>query len=233
VTRPLVSCVVTCFNGSRYLDESLRSILDQSHRPLEIIVVDDGSTDDSADVVRRYGDAVRYHRQENRGPAGACNTGLELATGDFVAFLEQDDLWLPDKTRRQLQEFETTPDLDYCVGQVQNFWIPELQAEAARHRDHPVMQPVAGYVVQTLLARRDVFSRVGRFQEPLRFAFACDWFVRASDAGAVGALVPEVLTRRRLHEHNFSRTHRAESRDQFLHIVKATLDRRRGAGRPA
>jgi glycosyltransferase involved in cell wall biosynthesis len=232
MSRPLVSCIVPCFNGSRYLDESLRSILDQTHRPLEIIVVDDGSTDDSAEVVRRYGEAVRYHRQENRGPAGACNTGLDLARGEFVAFLEQDDLWLPDKTRRQLQELETAPELAWCVGRIQNFWIPELQAEAARYRDHPVMQPVAGYVVQTLLARRGAFERVGRFQETLRFAFACDWFVRASEAGADGALVPEVLTRRRLHRHNFSRIHRAESRDQFLQVVKATLDRRRRAERP-
>ena len=97
---PLVSCVVPCFDGERYLDECIQSILSQTHRPLEIIVVDDGSTDGSADIVRRFGDAVRYHRQENRGPGGACNTGVALATGEFVAFLEQDDLWLPPKTAR-------------------------------------------------------------------------------------------------------------------------------------
>jgi glycosyltransferase involved in cell wall biosynthesis len=228
---PLVSCVVPCFNGERYLEETLRSILDQTHRPLDVIVVDDGSTDGSAEVVRRFGDLVRYHRQENRGPAGACNTGVALAAGEFIAFLEQDDLWLPHKTERQLHEFTAQPALGYCVARIQNFWIPELQHEADRYRDHPVMQPVPGYVVQTLVVRRDLFDRVGIFDESLPFAFASDWFLRLSESGVPGALVPEVLTRRRLHERNYSRLNRAASRDQFLQVVKASLDRRRGRNR--
>ncbi len=228
MSRALVSCIVPCFNGARYLDESLRSILAQTHRPLEVIVVDDGSTDDSPAVVRRYDGTVRYHRQENRGPAAACNRGVALATGDFVAFLEQDDLWVPDKTRRQLAEFAANPALSHCVGLVQNFWIPELQREAERYADRPVMQPVPGYVVQTLLVRRATFGDIGHFDETLPFAFAADWFLRASERGAAGVLVPEVLTRRRLHHDNFSRRHRSASRDQFLHVVKAALDRRRG-----
>ena len=225
---PLVSCVVPCFNGQRYLDESLRSILAQTHRPLEIIVVDDGSTDRSAEIVRHYGDRVRYHRQENRGPGAACNTGIDIAGGDFIAFLEQDDLWLPDKTERQLAAFAADPALGYCVGHVQNFWVPELAAEAERHRDAPIMRPVPGYVVQTLMARPSVFERVGRFDQALRFAGATDWFLRAAELDVQGCLLPDVLTRRRLHEDNFSRRHRAASHDQFLAVVKAMLDRRRG-----
>ncbi|HUF70195.1 MAG TPA: glycosyltransferase family A protein [Longimicrobiales bacterium] len=226
----LVSCIIPCFDGERYLDEAIRSILAQTHRPLEIIVVDDGSTDGSAHILRGYGDAVRHHRQENAGPGAACNKGVTLAAGDYIAFLEQDDLWLADKTTRQLEAFRKNPELRYCVGHVQNFWIPELAAEAARHRDHPVMQPVPGYVVQTLMVRRDVFEMVGAFDETLRFAFASEWFMRAAEAGAAGALVPEVLTRRRLHHSNYSRMNREASRDQFLHVLKATLDRRRGRG---
>jgi len=223
----LVSCIVPCFNGARFVEECIRSILAQTHRPLEIIVVDDGSTDASAAVVHRFGDAVRYHRRENGGPAAACNTGLALATGDFIAFLEQDDLWLEGKVRRQLTEFAVRPDLDYCVTHVQNFWVPELADEAWRHQRHPVMQPVPGYVVQTLLAHRRAFDKVGGFDESLRFACASDWFIRAAEKGASGVLIPEVLTRRRLHEDNLSRRHRQASRDQFLHVLKAMLDRRR------
>jgi glycosyltransferase involved in cell wall biosynthesis len=227
MTRPLVSCIVPCFNGSRFLQECLASVLAQTHRPLEVIVVDDGSTDTSSEVVHRFGDAVNYHRRENGGPAAACNTGLALARGEFIAFLEQDDLWVEGKTERQLAELASHIELDYCVSHVQNFWVPELRDEALRYRDHPVMQPVPGYVVQTLLARRRAFDRVGPFDESLRFACASDWFMRAEEAGCRGGLVPEVLTRRRLHEDNFSRRHRAASRDQFLHVVKAMLDRRR------
>jgi glycosyltransferase involved in cell wall biosynthesis len=118
MAAPLVSCIVPCFNGERYLDESIQSMLAQTHLPLEIIVVDDGSSDRSAAVVRRYGATLRYHRQDNRGPGSACNRGLELATGDFVAFLEQDDLWLPDKTRHQLAAFEAQPALEYSRAEL-------------------------------------------------------------------------------------------------------------------
>lgn len=224
----LVSCIVPCYNGERYLDEAIQSILAQTYNPLEIIVVDDGSTDGSADRVRHYGRLVRYHRQENSGPGAACNAGLALAQGEYVAFLEQDDLWAPEKTRRQLEEFERNHELEYCVAHIQNFWIPELEAEADRYRDHPSMRPVAGYVVQTLLARRDLFESLGRFDEALRFAFASEWFLRAADAGVPGVLIVDVLTRRRLHHTNFSRMHRKASHDQFLHVIKAHLDRRRG-----
>jgi glycosyltransferase involved in cell wall biosynthesis len=230
VAAPLVSCIVPCFNGERYLEACIRSILGQTHRPLEVIVVDDGSTDGSAAVVRRFGPAVRYHRQENGGPAAACNTGIRLAAGEYVAFLEQDDLWIPQKTRRQLRECEADPSLDYCVGHIRNFWIPELAAEAERWRDHPAMRPVPGYVVQTLLARRSVFDRVGPFDPALRFACAADWFMRADEAGASGRLVPDIVTHRRLHRDNFSRRNRSASREQFLHVVKAMLDRRREDG---
>ena len=229
---PLVTCVVPCFNGERYLAECLQSILDQRYQPLEVLVVDDGSTDGSAEVVRRFGSAVRYHRQENRGPGAACNQGGALASGTLVAFHEQDDLWLPEKTGRQVDALAADPGLDYCVGHVQNFWIPELADEAARFRDAPVMQAVPGYVVQTLVVRRAAFDRVGRFDEMLHFTFASDWFLRAQERGVAGALLPDVLTRRRLHHDNFSRRNRAASHDQFLHVVKAALDRRRRSGTP-
>jgi glycosyltransferase involved in cell wall biosynthesis len=181
LSAPLVTCIVPCFNGARYLGASIDSILAQTHARLEVIVVDDGSTDGSADVVARYGDSVRYHRRANGGPGAACNTGIALASGEFIAFLEQDDLWFPEKTQRQLAEFEADPDLQFCVGHIQNFWVPELAAEARRYESLPVMQPVPGYVVQTLVARRAVFETVGQFDESLRYACAGDWFLRAAD----------------------------------------------------
>jgi glycosyltransferase involved in cell wall biosynthesis len=226
----LVSCIIPCYNGARYLGECVGSILAQGHRPLEVIVVDDGSTDDPAEVVRSFGNEVRYHRRENGGPGAACNTGLALARGAFVAFLEQDDLWVPGKLERQLAELARDPQLDYCVSHIQNFWVAELAAEDRRHQHLPVMQPVPGYVVQTLLSRRRTFDTVGCFDEALRFACATDWFMRADEAGARGLLLPDVLTRRRLHPGNFSRLNRDQSREQFLHVVKSMLDRRRKAG---
>lgn len=228
-----LSCIIPCYNGARYLDDAIQSILDQTRRPQEIIVVDDGSTDGSAAVVARYGSSVRYHRRQNGGPAAACNTGIALTRYDFVAFLEQDDLWVSHKIERQLAAFEIDERLDYCVTKIQNFWEPSLQEEASHYAGQAVMQPVPGYVVQTLLARRRAFSIVGGFDESLRFACATDWFIRAEEAGARGLLLQDVLTHRRLHERNYSRTNRGASREQFLQVVKSMLDRRRDALQPS
>src|SRR5690242_4967891 len=94
---PTVTCIVPVFNGERYLGEALDSIFAQGHQPLEVLVVDDGSTDGSAAVAKSYGDRVRYFFQPNAGPAAARNLGLEAARGEFIAFLDADDLWHRDK----------------------------------------------------------------------------------------------------------------------------------------
>src|SRR3954451_22735593 len=88
---PLVSCIVPVFNGERYLREALQSILAQSYRPIEVVVVDDGSTDRSPVVVAGFGREVRYLRQENAGPAAARNHGVQEARGELLAFLDADD----------------------------------------------------------------------------------------------------------------------------------------------
>lgn len=233
MSESLVSCVIPCFNGDRFLRACLESVLDQTHRLIEIIVVDDGSTDATAEIARSFGEVVRYHRRENGGPAAACNTGLALSTGDFVAFLEQDDLWCRDKLQRQLEVLRADESLGFCVSHIQNFWSDEHSDEALRFRNHQVMRAVPGYVVQTLLARRRTFDIVGAFNPMLPFASASDWFMRAEEANVRGELLAEVLTLRRLHGQNFSRQNRAASRDQFLHVLKAMLDRRRQAANDA
>src|SRR5688572_13312922 len=99
---PLISCVVPVFNGERYLSETLESIFAQSYRPLEVIVADDGSTDRTPDTVAGYGDRIRYLKQENAGASAARNLGLEAARGEFIAFLDADDLWHAEKLQRQM-----------------------------------------------------------------------------------------------------------------------------------
>jgi glycosyltransferase involved in cell wall biosynthesis len=226
----LISCIVPVFNGERYLREALDSILAQTYRPLEIIVVDDGSTDGSAEVVASYGDQVRYVRQREAGPAATRNRGLSLAKGAFVAFLDQDDIWHPEKLVRQMARFEIRPELDLCVTHIQNFWTSELKEEQEQYRDHPRAQPVPGYTTTTLLARSTCFDTVGQFNTALQFADAMDWFLRVARHGAVVELLADVLVYHRIHKTNLTRRFAAASRDEFLRIVKASLDRRRDEG---
>lgn len=107
---PLVSVVVPTFNRAHVIGESLDSILSQTYPNLEVIVVDDGSTDETAEVLEAYGDRITAVRQENRGHASARNTGLLKSTGEFVAWLDSDDLWEPDKTSLQVAFMVEHPD---------------------------------------------------------------------------------------------------------------------------
>ncbi|MBI3801342.1 MAG: glycosyltransferase [Deltaproteobacteria bacterium] len=167
MTPKLISCIIPVFNGERYLREAIESIFNQTYRPLEVIVVDDGSTDDTPSVVTSYGEQVRCLRQANAGPGAARNLGLTGARGEFVAFLDADDLWHPEKLARQMARFATRAELAFCLTHLQNFWILELQEEAAKLRDHRFMQPLPGYASQTLLAKRTVFDTIGQFNPQL------------------------------------------------------------------
>ncbi len=226
MTAHRVSCIVPVFNGERFLAEALDSILLQTRPPDEIIVVDDGSTDDTGRIARGLGQAIRYMRQDNAGPAAARNTGVAIAGGDFMAFLDADDLWLPTKLERQLARFEARPDLEFCVTHLRNFWMPELAAEERAFRDQPFAQPLPAFVFDTLLARRSVFDVVGPGNEALRVGSDVDWFVRAREARLVHELLPEVYVRRRLHQGNLTRADLASS-DTLVATLKASLDRRR------
>lgn len=224
----LISCIIPVYNGELYLGEALDSIFGQGYEALEVIVVDDGSTDGTANVVERYEGRSHYVRQSNAGPVVARNRGLEEAEGDFIAFLDADDLWHPNKLQLQMSRFQAQPRLDYCLAHVQNFWIPDLTAEANRLRHHRISQPLPGYVTGTLLAKRDLFDKIGPFNTALCHGDAGEWLLRADEQGAVKELLPDVLLYRRLHHANRSRLLAAQSRNQHLHILKQHLDRTRG-----
>ena len=133
-TGPLVSCIVPAFNGERFLAEAIESILAQSYSNVPIIVVDDGSTDATPQVAARFEDRITYVRQENAGPATARNRGLKEVEGEFIAFLDADDLWEENKLERQLARFRERPELSYSVTMTQNFWEEEAKEDEEDHR---------------------------------------------------------------------------------------------------
>ena len=202
---PLVSCVVPVFDAEAHLGDALESILAQSHRPVEVIAVDDGSTDGSLDVIARFAPRVRCVRRPNGGEAAARNTGVAAASGAFVAFLDADDLWEPGKLATQLARLAERPDIDLCFTRFQNFWAPELADEARRYEIGRMADPCAAWCIGTLLARRTVFERFGPFDETLRGSVNMTWFLEAATAGARIDVLDEVLMRRRLHPGNLSR----------------------------
>lgn len=231
MTAPrLVSCVVPAFNSAAYLREALESISAQTYRPIEIIVVDDGSKDDTAEVVAAYRPSVRFVTQPTAGPAATRNRGVREARGELIAFLDADDLWHPEKLARQTARLDARPELDVSVTHIENFWIPELAAEAERLRDDARTHPMPGYVTMTMMARRRVFDTTGLFDESLWHTDAGDWFLRAADAGAVIEMLADVLVLHRMHHANLSRRYGPDSRAEFVRMVKRSLDARRGGG---
>lgn len=221
-----LSVIFAVFNGERYLGEAVESVLAQSHAPHEVIVVDDGSTDGSADVATGFGAPVSVVRQPNRGQPAALNVGLARASGSLIAFLDADDIWEPEKAARQAARFAARPELEYCLTRIRNFLSPEIAARREQ-LDPDLFEAKPGFSVCTLMARRRLFDRLGPFDTSLRHASKTSWFLRAREAGATFEHLPEVLVRRRLHAANISQTAAHRSVDEYLALLKDSLDRRR------
>ena len=231
-SQPLISVIIGVYNGARYLPEAIESVLAQTYRPLELIVVDDGSTDASGEIAESYGPPVRCIRQENGGMAAARNRAIPEARGEFLAFLDADDRFPLSKLREQLTVLESDPSLDVVYGHVTEFVSPDVD-EAARALLREPVHDVPWPTPNLMLVRRESFLRVGLFSTDLKVGIGVDWYARAGDAGLRSAVPPLLALERRLHAEN-NGIRRRDARPQYLHVLKASLDRRRaGAGGPA
>lgn len=225
--EPTVSVVIPVHNGARYLAEAIESVLAQDHRPLEVIVVDDGSTDESAAVAAAFGPPVRVVQQAQQGASAARNHGAAVAQGEWLALLDADDCWLPEKLSLQLAAHFADPGVEIINGGVEHFYSPELD-EAARARYHlpPGVRPMQS--PSSLLVLRSTFERVGPFNPRFRTGELLDWYGRALDLGIRAVTIPDLVFRRRIHGANHSIIH-AAARPDFLLAVRERLARRRGS----
>jgi len=226
VRVPGVSCVIPVYNGARYLRETLDSVLAQSLPLAEVVVVDDGSTDGTAEIIGSYGGGVRYLYQPHAGVSAARNRGVRAATQPLIAFLDADDLFLRHKTERQVERFIALPDLDMSAAHAINFWSPELAVEQRRHQ--PKLTTPWPRCIGTWVVRRAVFDVVGDFDEEMPVSQDVDWNIRVQASGARIETLPAVLTRCRLHDANVTRLARDACRKAVLGSLRAHLRRARG-----
>lgn len=225
--RAGVSVIIPCFNAAPYLAAAIDSVLAQTRVPVQIIVIDDGSDDGSADIAAGYGAALECHRQPNQGIAATRNHGLRRARAALIAFLDADDLWPADSLARRVAALDADRDLDVVYGAVDAFASPDLPPDEAAALRLPA-PGTAGRLAGACLWRRSAFERVGDFSMRYGVGETLDWFARAGECGLrVGALDGTVL-RRRLHGANTVRkTERLQA--DYLHLLRASLQRRRAA----
>jgi len=222
--------MIGVYNAAPYLAEAIDSVRAQTHEPIELIVVDDGSTDGSGAIARSYGEVLLYERQPNRGNGAARNRAVERSSGDLFAFLDADDRFLPDKLERQRRTLERQPEIDMVFGYVREFVSPELTAEERMSIRSPAARPAPWTAPNLMLIRRESFLRVGPFDETLKVGVTVDWYARALEAGLRSAMLPDVVLERRLHLSNNGLRER-DARHQYLQVLKSSLDRRRTAAR--
>ena len=216
--EPLISVVIPVFNGERFLRAAIQSVLDQKYSAVEIIVVDDGSTDGTASLAQSLSETVRYLHQTNQGPAAARNRGIEQAQGSLIAFADADDLWPKAKLELQLPYFSDSK-IDIVLGRIQQVLLSETV-------DGPAPEPAFSVNLGSAVIRRSVFERVGLFDETMRYSEDVDWFMRARESGAAIVTIDDVTLFYRQHDANMTRGKSAAELN-VLKALKKSLDRRR------
>jgi hypothetical protein len=218
----LISVIIPVYNAARFLDEGVRSILNQSYPKIEIIVVDDGSTDDLERVIQNLPVEVRFVRQPNRGPASARNAGIQRASGDLMAFLDADDLWPQGRMAGLLAALEDAPDCDVVIGDAQ------LMEQNALGGFDFVGNPEAGFkhYIGAAVYRRRAFEKNGLFDEKLRFGEDLDWFANVSTSRTVVQRVEAVTLYVRRHDSNMTRNKTGQEINS-LQLVRNALHRKR------
>ena len=219
---PLVSVIVPVYNRERFLGEALDSIFALDYGPFEVIVVDDGSTDDSAAIAQSYPD-VRFFRQENRGPGAARNIGIEASRGEFVAFVDSDDVVLPHKLSAQVGYLLDHPDMTATLGRQEWITPPPNAVPDLVWGDLDGITPIS------IVIRRAALIEVGCFDPALRGPEDVDLLVRLREGGYRFLVVPEVVMRRRYHGDNLVAGRREAPLP--LELLKTKLDRERARDR--
>jgi glycosyltransferase involved in cell wall biosynthesis len=215
-----ISVIIPVFDGEAFLAEAIESVLEQTLKPFEIIVVDDGSTDHGPQIVKKHGGRVRYIYQANQGTAAARNRGVEAASGNYLAFLDQDDIWLAHKLAVQSNRMKEDDRLDMSFGMIKQ----RYENEASKKYGREVIY--RGYSPSTLLIKRESLEEVGLFETKWRLGEWANWYIRALEKKMKHFIVKEVVAIRRIHRRNKGILYQSYLRE-YPEILKESLDRKR------
>jgi len=213
--EPSISVVIPVRNGESFFPSAMDSILAQDYRNLEVLLIDDGSTDGLANRLKHCPEFVRYIRQEQRGQAAARNRGIQNSQGDLIAFLDIDDLWTNRHLRTLVHSLEENPEAGVAQGLMRQFWI----APGGRYYS---TEPYRGPYLGSCLFRKIVFLQFGLFDERMPYGEDTDLFFRCWENDVVKSHVQDVSLLYRRHPGN---TSRGRNRAAHLLVIKRRIER--------
>jgi len=236
---PLVSAIIPTFDRGWIVKEAIESVINQDYRPLEIIVVDDGSRDDTHGILQSFGEKIRVLYQENRGVSAARNLGIRASKGELIAFLDSDDLWTHDKTALQVNFFNANPEAMIC--QTQEIWIRNGKRVNPKHRHKKlsgmIFEPSLELCLvspSAVMVRRSIFELKGYFDEELPACEDYDLWLRIASTHPIELMDPACTIKRGGHDDQLSALHsldkhRIRSIQKLLETNCLTPEQRRAA----
>jgi glycosyltransferase involved in cell wall biosynthesis len=220
-----VSVIMTVHNGAKYIEESINSILSQTYKVDEIIVINDGSTDTTASVLEKFEDEILVLHQNKSGIAAGWNKGVMQSTGNFISFLDSDDYWPSYKIERQMNTLSQKPASKVSFGYVKQFYSPELSKEERALKRCPD-KPEPGFSSGCMLIDKQDFMNIGLFNPKWKKGIFSDWFMRAKDLGLPMHMDESIFLYRRIHLENHGILKREKYND-YVRMLRESLDRRR------
>lgn len=220
---PLISVIMPVYNGAHFVPEAVQSILDQGYPNLEIIIVDDGSEDNIADVVDALPTDVRFFRQDNNGPSSARNRGIRDASGEFIAFLDADDLWPADRLNNLARRLMDNPDLQIVQGAAQ---LMRRDTEDSSFKQIGNPAEAFPHYIGAGLSRKSIWELNGLFDEDMTFGEDTDWYNRVEEKKLAIERLEQVTLLVRRHETNMTRG-KSPKDLAMLHIFRKQLKRAR------
>jgi glycosyltransferase involved in cell wall biosynthesis len=222
MSSSLVSVVIPTYNSAEYIEEALNSVFEQTFNEFEIIVIDDGSTDNTRTILDKYSGRIKYFYQNNKGPAGARNHGIEEVTGKYIAFLDADDIWMPAKLEKQVALFRQREGLGMVTTGVCSFDDKGVFGFSTDKREKLMQGDIARNIflksdigTPTVMVPKIVFDKVGLFEENIRYGEDDNMWIRIASHYDV-ELIDEALVKVRNHP-------RRATRDQ-LELQQAVLE---------
>ncbi|MEM9470955.1 MAG: glycosyltransferase family A protein [Pseudomonadota bacterium] len=226
--QPAVSVIMPALNGARFIDDAIGSVFAQTVPVIELHVIDDGSTDNTADIVSGLADKdsrIYLHRGPQRGPGPARNVGLATARGDVIAFLDCDDLWPGDKLERQLARLTAKPDVSMVGGLQQLFHIEPGDLREADDDGREL-----SWTLGPCLFKAEVFAQIGHFSDQLVCAEDLDFMMRFREAGMKYSILDRITLHYRKHPDSMTAVQTAAHKRDYQKALFNSLKRRKASG---